>query len=266
MASDPLNIDGIDVFIEGDGADTVVMIHGWPDTHRLWDAQVELLKPHMRCVRFSLPGFDLDKPPRAPLPEEMAALFLKIVDAASPGRPVTLLLHDWGCLFGYDFAARHPQRVARVIGVDIGDASSRAYLRSLTAQAKLGIAFYQLWLAAAWKIGGSVGDRMTRWMATQLRYRAAPLDQVGAQMNYPYWLFWRGRLRGLKRFDPHCPMLYAYGRRKPFAFHSPAWEARIAQRPGSAVESFDTGHWVMVQAPQAFNARLAQWLGVEAAS
>ena len=41
------------------------MIHGWPDTYRLWDAQVAFFKDRYRCVRFTLPGFDIDKPRRA---------------------------------------------------------------------------------------------------------------------------------------------------------------------------------------------------------
>ena len=30
-------IDGADVFVEGEGPQSIVMAHGWPDTHRLWD-------------------------------------------------------------------------------------------------------------------------------------------------------------------------------------------------------------------------------------
>ena len=55
-------IDGIAVHAEGDGADTIVMVHGWPDTYRLWDAQVDAFKAQYRCVRFTLPGFDVTKP------------------------------------------------------------------------------------------------------------------------------------------------------------------------------------------------------------
>ena len=38
------------------------MVHGWPDTYRLWDGQVEALKDRYRCVRFTLPGFDAAQP------------------------------------------------------------------------------------------------------------------------------------------------------------------------------------------------------------
>ncbi len=52
------HIAGLDVTLEGDGARTVVMLHGWPDTQALWAPQVAALRTHARCVRFTLPGFD----------------------------------------------------------------------------------------------------------------------------------------------------------------------------------------------------------------
>ena len=50
-----LEVDGIDVFVEGEGGESIVMIHGWPDTYRLWDAQADFLRDRYRCVRFTLP-------------------------------------------------------------------------------------------------------------------------------------------------------------------------------------------------------------------
>jgi cis-3-alkyl-4-acyloxetan-2-one decarboxylase len=35
-----MQVNGAEVIVEGSGAEPVVMIHGWPDTYRLWDAQV----------------------------------------------------------------------------------------------------------------------------------------------------------------------------------------------------------------------------------
>ncbi len=78
----------------------MLLIHGWPDTRRLWDSTVQALEPHFRCVRFTLPGYDLTRSARPVSLAEMTALIAAIVDAVSPGRPVTLLLHDWGSVFG----------------------------------------------------------------------------------------------------------------------------------------------------------------------
>ncbi len=43
-----MNVEGVDVLVEGEGRESIVMIHGWPDTYRLWDAQVAFFKSRYR--------------------------------------------------------------------------------------------------------------------------------------------------------------------------------------------------------------------------
>jgi pimeloyl-ACP methyl ester carboxylesterase len=261
--SEPQRIDGVDVFIEGQG-EAIVMVHGWPDTCRLWDAQVEHLKANHRCIRFTLPGFDIAQPRRAYSLAELVATLKRIVEQTCPGEPVTLLLHDWGCLFGYEFAMRHPHLVRRIIGVDIGDVGSRAHLQALSVKAKLMVLAYQVWLAIAWRIGGAMGDKMTRWMARALHCPSDPRF-IGSAMCYPYYIQWagaHGSYRHALRFDPQCPMLYIWGRKKPFEFHSASWVEALAAKPGSRALEFNTGHWVMKSKPREFNDAVAAWLGL----
>jgi len=251
-----MRIDGVEVIVEGAGPKAIVMIHGWPDTHRLWDAQVEALKERYRCVRFTLPGFELAASKRVYTFEEVLGTIRRVVEQVCPGERITLLLHDWGCFFGYQFAMRYPALVGRVVGVDIGDAGSRPHRAELGARGLFIVLAYQMWLALAWRIGGGIGDAMARWMARAMR---CPTDQksIHAQMGYPYALRWlgvAGGLGGLKVFKPHCPMLYMYGERKPIMFHSRAWVESVAAR------AFPTGHWIMVQQPKEFNAALLAWL------
>ena len=263
-----IDVEGLRVQIDGQGP-TLVMLHGWPDSPALWDSAVAAWSDRWRCVRFPLPGYDRAQGPRPVSVAEMTRLIAAVVDTVSPDAPVTLVLHDWGCLFGYEYAARHPRRVSRIVGVDIGDAGSRAHVAGLTAVQKLQIAGYQLWLAVAWRLGGRwprLADRMTRWMARQVGCRNAP-DAIGWPMNYPYAMGWFGDfggLRGLARPEATLgitwPLLYVHGRRKPFAFHSAAWLDALAARPGCAVHGLDTGHWVMRQQPAAFNALVRDWL------
>ena len=67
------SVGDVDVYIEGKGNDTIVMIHGWPDTFRLWDdLAAELAKKHV-CIRFTVPGFDIRKARRACSSTEMAS-------------------------------------------------------------------------------------------------------------------------------------------------------------------------------------------------
>jgi pimeloyl-ACP methyl ester carboxylesterase len=257
-----LRIDGIDVLVEGEGAETIVMIHGWPDTYRVWEAQVVALKPHYRCVRFTLPGFDIAKPRRAWPLDEMMLAFEHIVRQLSPKKPVVLMLHDWGCVFGYEFYMRHPQLVSRIVGVDIGDAGSEAHKKSLSLVARAMVVWYQVTLAAAWRIGGKAGDAITRFMLRALKAPSPP-EYVSSAMNYPYYILWagaHGSYRQLRPFVPECPMLFIYGTHKPFLFHSPEWAAALAAKPGSQVLALKSNHWVMLGQSGEFNQAVLAWL------
>jgi pimeloyl-ACP methyl ester carboxylesterase len=262
-----LQIDGIAVHMEGpEDAPVLVMVHGWPDTCELWDAQVAALKDRHRCVRFTLPGFDPALPRRPVGLQAMVDFIAQVVNTVSPGQPVDLLLHDWGSVFGAQYAMTHPERVARVVTVDVGDAGSREHQAALSGRAKFGILYYQLWLALAWLVGGhlstALGDRMTRYMARMVRARSLP-QHISAQMNFPYFITWfgaHGSYKARKRPDFKCPVLFIYGARKPFMFHSQAWAERLAARPGCRVLGLPTGHWVMKDAAEAFNQAVREWL------
>lgn len=262
-----IQVDGVEVLVDGQGDDTLLMLHGWPDTLRLWDTTVQALRDRYRCVRFTLPGFDLAQPAQAMSVDAMQRLLLAVVDAVAPGRPITLVLHDWGCMFGYEFAHRHPHRVARIVGVDVGDHHSPALLRALGPRGRRQVAAYQLWLALAWVLGrmGATrwADRLTRWQAGHLRCPVL-LAELGWQMNYPYamkWLGVQGGMAGLAQVAPAaCPMLFLYGTRKYFMFHSPEWLAALLAREDSAALAMRAGHWLMLDRPAEFHAAVRQWL------
>jgi len=82
-------------------------------------------------------------------------------------------------------------------------------------------------------------------------------------MNYPYAMIWfgvMGGFRGAAPVTPACPILFIYGQRKPFMFHSADWLTSLGTRPGCAVQPFSTDHWVMAQEPNAFNRCAIEWL------
>ena len=261
-----LDVDGTEVLLQGQGDQVILMLHGWADTRALWDDTVLALRTDHVCARLTLPGFTRG-PVSAISLDEMNQFLRRVINRISPGKPVTLMLHDWGCVFGYEFAIRHPERVARVVAVDVGDHNSSRLQRSLALREKFAVFAYQYWLAVAWKIGRSfspgMGNRMTRAMARWLRCPTDPAS-ITYRMNYPYAMQWFGAAGGFRRAAPvqlPMPMLYVYGARKPFMFHSPEWLDKLAARPDCAVQGLACGHWVMVSEPEAFQARVRQWLG-----
>ncbi|HEY9191793.1 MAG TPA: alpha/beta hydrolase [Methyloversatilis sp.] len=256
-----VKVGDVDVLVDGEGAEAIVMVHGWPDTFRLWDAQVQHLKAHYRCVRFTLPGFAAGDARQAHTLDELTGLLDRVVVQCCPDGKAVLLLHDWGCVIGYEFCMRHPHRVSRVIGVDIGDTVS---LRSAWTLRELAMVLaYQCWLALAWVVGGRPGDRMTRAMARAL-HCPSPQAAITARMTYPYFMYWFGGRQAWRRrvqyFVPSCPVLFIYGRRKPLMFHAPAWADSLIGKAGNDVVAFDAGHWVMTEQPERFNRVVAGWL------
>ena len=267
-------VNGLTVTIEGEGP-TVVFLHGWPDSPALWDHTVAALQDSHRCVRFALPGYDLSQGPRPVSVDEMCSLIGEVVSTVSPDEPVTLVLHDWGCFFGYEYAARNTGRVARVVAADVGDTNSGAYLGRLKAREKLMIAGYQVWLAAAWKLGPlwpSMATGLTRFMARKIGCRT-PSERISWQMNYPYAMQWLGSFCGLhgvarvdRTFGPVLPTLFIYGKRKPFMFHSERWLEQLRSLPGCDAVGLEAGHWMMRQQPEAFNGAVKRWLAGEKAA
>lgn len=249
-------------YIDGQGEQTILMIHGWPDTYRVWDEQVAAFSPYYRCVRVTLPNFDQQGARQAYRFDDVVEMINRVVDEVSPNKPVILLVHDWGCVFGYQFYRQYPQKVSHLISIDIGDALSKDYLKSLKVYQALMIATYQLNLAAAWFLPEAIGTPWTKLIAKGLQ-QPTPAEPVHRAMNYPYFQTWFKPISDpVKPFSivPDCPMLYIYAKRKPLMFQSKSWLTRVAAKQGNQVLAMDTGHWVMREQPQAFNRLVLDWL------
>lgn len=260
--SKELVVDGIEIHVEGEGTETIVMIHGWPDTYRVWDAQVAELRHKYRCVRFTLPGFDIRKPRRSYSLDATMRVLLHIVNSVSQKQKVILMLHDWGCVFGYEFFMRNKSLVSAIIGVDIGDAQSRATRRSRSVGQKMMVSGYQSTLALAWAMGGPLGNTLTKTMA-RLLGAPSPREYISSGMNYPYYILTAGAAgsyNSLVPFVPRVPMLFIYGTHKPFMFHSPQWTENLAAKQGCKVVAMETDHWPMIRQPERFNDIVIGWL------
>lgn len=234
-------IDGVTVHVEGHGQETILMVHGWPNDRRLWDAQVEALSPYYRCVRFS---FSSPRGSRIRPLDEVCSMFAQTVQRVSPERPVVLLLNDWGCVYGYQFAMRYPELVSRIIGVGIGGSSRASFRGALDWGAKLKLTLYKIRLS----------------MAEGTRTKA---QSISGHLNCPYAIGWfndHPARRTAMPFKLRWPMLFIYGRRRPFQFHTRNFEQAVLARPGSKVMAFRSGHWVMREQPDAFNDAVLDWL------
>jgi pimeloyl-ACP methyl ester carboxylesterase len=97
-------------------APIVVLVHGWPDTSRVWDELVERLQGRYHVVTYDVRGAGGSTAPRGPRGYALELLVEdlgKVIEAVSPGRPVHLVGHDWGSIQSWD-AVTTPAFASRI--------------------------------------------------------------------------------------------------------------------------------------------------------
>ncbi|MFJ6213324.1 alpha/beta fold hydrolase [Streptomyces sp. NPDC092296] len=91
---------------QGDPArPTVLLVHGYPDTHRVWDDIAADLAADHHVVRYDVRGAGASGTPRDRAGyrlELLAADLFAVAYAVSPGRPVHLAAHDWGSIQSWE--------------------------------------------------------------------------------------------------------------------------------------------------------------------
>src|SRR4051795_3862877 len=88
---------------------TVVLVHGWPDSHVVWDGVAPLLADSFHIVRYDNRGVGKSSVPKAVSAYTMACFaddFAAVVDAVAPGEPVHVLAHDWGSAGMWEYLSR----------------------------------------------------------------------------------------------------------------------------------------------------------------
>jgi pimeloyl-ACP methyl ester carboxylesterase len=112
----------LEVEVKGEGA-AVLLLHGFPDSHRLWRNQVPpLVDFGYRTIAPDLRGFgESDKPEGVdaynilnPLEDLRGLLDHLAVDKAH------VVGHDWGAALAWAFASLYPDRVQSLTAISVG--------------------------------------------------------------------------------------------------------------------------------------------------
>jgi NAD(P)-dependent dehydrogenase (short-subunit alcohol dehydrogenase family)/pimeloyl-ACP methyl ester carboxylesterase len=88
---------------------TVVLVHGWPDSHVVWDGVAPLLTDRFRVVRYDNRGVGKSSVPKPVSAYTMACYaddFGAVIDTVAPGEPVHVLAHDWGSAGMWEYVSR----------------------------------------------------------------------------------------------------------------------------------------------------------------
>lgn len=114
-----INQAPIYVNVQGQG-EPALLLHGVPDSAEIWDEVIAGIQSDYQCFAPDLPGFH-----RSGMPQDFvfsldhyADFVDTLVDKLELKTPLTLVLHDWGGIFGMLWAAKYPHKVKRIIGGD----------------------------------------------------------------------------------------------------------------------------------------------------
>lgn len=98
------------------GGPTVVLVHGWPDSHVLWDGVTAALAPRHRVIRYDNRGAGASDVPQrvdAYAIDRLADDFDAVTAALCPGERVHVVAHDWGSATMWEYLNR-PEAAQRV--------------------------------------------------------------------------------------------------------------------------------------------------------
>ncbi|MFD0690439.1 SDR family oxidoreductase [Actinomadura fibrosa] len=110
--------DGVDlaVYEQGDRSrPTVLLVHGYPDTHAVWDEVADRLAVRYHVVRYDVRGAGASSRPfgrRRYTFDYLMADMRAVLDATAPERKVHLVGHDWGSIQSWEAVCTMPDRFA----------------------------------------------------------------------------------------------------------------------------------------------------------
>ena len=245
----------VHVHREGRGR-PLLMLHGNPDSHRLWLAMIEQLKADHDCIAPDLPGFGASAVPAAN--DVTIAGFAQwvddLVDALGLSEPVDVICHDVGGFYGLAWSARHPQRLRRLVITNtlfhadyhwhfwariwrskLGELSMRAVDWPLVGRAALGLT---LRLGGPGLSRAQIAETLAGFHATA----RAQVLRIYRETDPEKFAPWRAPMEAC--IAAH-PTLVLWGERDPFipaGFADRFGSARVERLPG-------VGHWAVAEDP-----------------
>ncbi len=264
-----IDVNGISLYVEEHGeGEPVLLLHGWPDSARLWRHQVPFLAAHgYRVITPDLRGFG-----RSERPAEMTAYRLRNVVA-----DVSALLdhldietayvvgHDWGAAVAWLTAILGPARVRKLTAISVPHPFAPPTLRQYE------MAWYQLFFQFTDVAEATLAYDDWAWLRTfsrgylDLEQAIADLSRPGALTASLNW--YRANLAPRMPGPPPAlppvaaPTLgiwstgdhYLDGERMKNS-------AALVQGPWRYEEIPDASHWVPLDAPDRLNELLLDWL------
>jgi len=235
----------------------IVFVHGWPDNMELWSKVLPDLQKDSYLLNVSYPNYSDKEKSKWGEDFPIIAQRLKatIDEVNVTKRKVIFCVHDWGCIISYVFDTMYPGYVSEMIALDV----SPWYNLSLFFVA------YQMIIIVAFLLGGKLGNKIIQKLLSVFKkYNPTYKSKINATMGYFYYYFWKRLIKAklnpanqsffpgtsLGKYEPSCPVTYAYAVKKVLHFHTDKWLKKMQQEPNQLVAVENSTHWIPLDQPQ----------------
>lgn len=258
----------------------LVMLSGFPDSHALWDAVVAEFSSVYHMVSIVTP--DYDQPALRSrwgyTPNEVVDMIeAAILEHLGPTHPFDLLMHDFGCWWGFVIEGRLAPRVRKAVALDVGIPArpGTERVRGFFWQIP-----YQLFFATVFYTGARASPALAQALLTGMyklglfelfgplgfksKGTPRPREEIRWWLCYPYFHLWYGLVCRLRMPRAprmlQAPLLFLWGKRKRTMFHSEDFVERLRKDPGCLAVELDCGHWLQTEAPAQMLAEMRSFL------
>ncbi len=246
--------------LEGAGDQVVALIHALGTNHRMWDRQVEVLRPHFRVLRYDVRGHgQTDKPPGPYSLELFAQDLAALLDAL--GIPAAHLVGlSMGGMIAQTFALSYPERVKSLVLADTSSRYPPENRQQFEERARI---------AETQGMGPLVEPTLERWFSPEF-HRTHPevVDRYRQMLLANDPRAWAAAARAIGQLDltsrlgsVKVPTLVIVGEDDPGT--PPAMAKEIAANiPGARLEILPGRHMTQEESAEAFNRLLVEFLKV----
>jgi len=289
-----IQANGISLYVEdhGDGV-PVLLLHGWPDSARLWRHQVPVLAASgYRVITPDMRGFGGSSVPAEVEAYDIVTLcgdLCGLLDAL--GEESALFVgHDWGANLVWQLAIQQPQHVRAVAGLSVPFVPRAPATPLPIMRRRLGEDFYIVWFQQPGVADEALARDVRRTLTCKKAWTAQWAQEGDPPAPPPSWLSeqelavyveafertgFTGGLNWYRNIDRNWELTEPFADsllEQPAMFLTGELDGVRQFMPAEAMHGRVTdlreevvvpgaGHWVQQQDPEAVNAALLGFLG-----
>ena len=254
----------------------ILFLHGFPETSRMWDAQLEHFSGSYLTVAPDLRGYNLSSKPNDVSAYRLPILVDDIKGLADHfgAEKIILVAHDWGGVVAWAFAHRYPERLKKLVIINAPHPEIfRRELQSNPAQQKASqyMQFFQSPRAEGKLLAkdcagllASFQDAKGRSLLTksdEAAYREA-WNQPGAltaMLNYYRAMFLGQSDEAIKNVLPF-PVLVVWGEADRYLLPGNLQGLEQFMSDLTLVRLPGVSHWVAAECPHRLNREIEKFL------